>query len=280
MNETAVVYLARRKSGIDALRRFLASYESHKAGHDHDLIIVFKGFKEGAEITEWRTDLSLFKTQEIHMRDFGYDVRAYSLAARRLPHRCLCFLNSFSEIVADNWLRILHGHACRPGVGVVGCTGAWTSISSIVEQERRELDRLALFRRLLYQLKVPVNRQGFPPFPNPHVRSNAFLIERKTMNRFWPRFALCKRNAYLWESGRDGFTRCVKALNLQVLVAGKDGYAYGPGRWNRNGVFLQGKQENLLVSDNQTRAYDSASEAKRRQLSVYAWGEDLTKQTI
>ena len=63
-------------------------------------------------------------------------------------------------------------------------------------------------------------------------------------------------------------------------MANKFNHLNVPDQWNRSGTFLQGRQENLLVSDNQTRAYDSASEAKRRQLSVYAWGEDLTKQTI
>jgi hypothetical protein len=32
-----------------------------------------------------------------------------------------------------------------------------------------------------------------------------------------------------------------------------------------------------LVSDNQTRGYDQADAAKRRELSMFAWGEDLTQ---
>jgi hypothetical protein len=210
------------------------------------------------------------------MSDFGFDVRAYSLAARRLPHRYLCFLNSFSEPLAPDWLRILHRWVVEPDVGVVGCTGAWTSIFSVVEQEFASAATQPLLRRLLLRIKVPINRHAYPPFPNPHLRSNAFLISHELMNRVWPGFVVGKRKAYHWESGWKGFTRRVQALNLRVLVAGKDGRSYAIEEWPRSGIFLQGKQENLLVADNQTRGYDEADAATRRKLSVYAWGMNLT----
>ena len=113
-------------------------------------------------------------------------------------------------------------------------------------------------------------------FPNPHLRSNAFIISRELMNSVWPRFVLSKRKAYHWESGRNGFTRRVQAMNLRVLVAGKDGLGYGPEDWSRSGTYRQGKQENLLVADNQTRGYDKADVGSRRQLSMVTWGADLS----
>ena len=276
MFEVAIVYLARARSRIESLRRFLRSYERHSGGLEHDLVVVFKGFSQEAELAEWRTALARFPHQELRMSDFGFDIRAYSLAARRLPHRYLCFLNSFSEPLTPDWLRILHRWVVEPGVGVVGCTGAWTSIFSIVEQELASAANQPLLRRLLLRIKVPINRRAYAPFPNPHVRSNAFLIPRELMNRVWPGFVVGKRKAYHWESGRKGFTRRVQELNLRVLVAGKDGHAYAIEEWPRSGTFLQGKQENLLVADNQTRGYDEADAATRRQLSIYAWGMDLT----
>ena len=276
MSEVAVVYLARARSGRESLQRFLRSYERHAGGLEHDLAVVFKGFSQEADLAEWRADLARFPHQELRMSDFGFDVRAYSLAAQRLPHRYLCFLNSFSELLAPDWLRILHRWGVEPGVGAVGCTGAWTSIFSIVEHELAAAAALPPLRRLLLRIKIPINRRAYAPFPNPHLRSNAFLISRELMNRVWPGFVVSKRTAYHWESGRKGFTRRIQGLNLRVLVAGKDGCAYPPDEWSRSGTFLQGRQENLLVADNQTRGYDQADAAKRRLLSVYAWGADLT----
>jgi hypothetical protein len=65
---------------------------------EHDLVVVFKGFSQEAELAEWRTALARFPHQELRMSDFGFDIRVYSLAARWLPHRYFCFLNSFSEL--------------------------------------------------------------------------------------------------------------------------------------------------------------------------------------
>lgn len=275
MSEVALVYLARERSGRESLQRFLRSYECHPGGLEHDLVVVFKGFSREAELAEWRTDLSRFPHQELRMTDFGFDIRAYSLAARRLPHRYLCLLNSFSEPLTPDWLRILHRWVVEPGVGVVGCTASWESMYSNVERERALAASLPLFPRLGLRIRTILNRRAYPAFPNPHLRSNAFLISRELMNRAWPSFVLGKGQAYYWESGRNGFTRRVQALGLRVLVAGRDGRAYGPDEWLLSGTFRQDNQGNLLVADNQTRGYDEADAATRRQLSVLAWGADL-----
>lgn len=277
MPETAVIYLARAVSGLDPLQRFLQSYQHNPAGIDHDLVVMFKGFRDEAGLAEWRSALADFPHKELQMSDFGFDIRAYSLAARQLPHRHICFLNSFSEPLAPGWLAMLHRRVLEPGVGVVGCTGSWTSIASIVEDQLANSASQPLLQRLLLRIKAPINRQAFAPFPNPHIRSNAFIISRDLMNRVWPRFVTTKRAAYHWESGRAGFTRQVQALGLEALVAGRNGSAYRVKEWSSGGTFLQGKQENLLVSDNQTRGYDKADAAKRSQLSRYAWGEDLSQ---
>ena len=276
MRDLALVYLARARSGLESLQGFLRSYEQHRGGVEHDLVVVFKGFSQEAEYQQWRSALGHFPHQAIRMSDFGFDVRAYSLAARQLPHTHLCFLNSFSQPLVPDWLRILHSHIVQPGIGAVGSTGAWTSIYSIVEHECATGASLPFFQRLILRLKLPINRRAYPPFPNPHLRSNAFIISRELMSRVWPGYVATKRTAYHWESGRRGFTRRIEAENRRVLIAGRDGRAFVPDQWNRSGIFLQGRQENLLVSDNQTRGYDQADAAKRRQLSMFAWGEDLS----
>lgn len=276
MPETAVVYLARAHSGLEPLRHFLRAYERHPAGLEHDLAVVFKGFREEDELGDWRTALARFPHRELRMSDFGFDIRAYSLAARALPHQHLCFLNSFSEPLALDWLKTLHRWVLEPGVGAVGCTASWTSISSIAEHRLVNAASQPFFHRLLLRVKVPINRRAFPPFPNPHLRSNAFIASGDLMRRVWPRFVATKRAAYHWESGRHGFTRRIQKLGLRVLIAGKNGRAYGIEEWPRSGTFLQGSQENLLVADNQTRGYDKADGAARHRLSTYAWGADLT----
>jgi hypothetical protein len=40
----------------------------------------------------------------------------------------MCFLNSFSEIQGDRWLLKIFSHITKPGVGLVGTTGSWSSV--------------------------------------------------------------------------------------------------------------------------------------------------------
>jgi hypothetical protein len=42
----------------------------------------------------------------------------------------VCFFNTFSEILSDNWLRKMAEHYRRPGVGAVGFTGSYESLDT------------------------------------------------------------------------------------------------------------------------------------------------------
>ena len=48
----------------------------------------------------------------------------------RFANMRLAFLNTFSEILADNWLAHLDAALDRADVGVVGATGSWQSLAS------------------------------------------------------------------------------------------------------------------------------------------------------
>ena len=112
-----------------------------------------------------------------------------------------------------------------------------------------------------------------PSFPAPHLRTNAFVLERELMLRIQPGSLADKAGAYLLESGRRSFARQIERMGLQVLVAGRDGGAYAASEWPRSHTFWQGAQENLIVADNQTRSYESADFEVRSLLAAHAWGE-------
>jgi hypothetical protein len=81
-----------------------------------------------------------------------------------------------------------------------------------------------------------------------------------------------KFNAYLFESGRKSLTNYYLKKGQKVLVMDKHGKTYEPGQWKESSTFWINDQENLLVSDNQTRLYQESSEAARRSLTKLAWG--------
>jgi hypothetical protein len=237
------------------------------------------------------------------------DLAAYFELAGLLEHQQLCFLNSYSEPLVDGWLALLQRAAGAPDVGMVGATASWASQASHVrflvglggpyarvygDRERIKLvfappsnpgaeapggpegssgamrqarEKLAAARLLARQLS------GFPPFPAPHLRSNAFLLGRELMRSIRTGPLLEKTDTYLLESGRHSLTRQIEHLGLRVLVAGRDGATYAPREWAGSQTFWQGSQENLIVADNQTRSYEHANSEVRRMLSAHAWGE-------
>jgi hypothetical protein len=270
MAEVCVVHLVRAQNGPDPLRRFLASYLAHPAGAEHDLAIVLKGFPGERPTSEILAALEPVPHRRLVVPDGGFDIGSYVAAARALPHRQVCFLNSFSRILADGWLRAMLRVLASPGVGLVGASGTWESPYTNLLRARATAG--SSLRALARAVAAQRLRPSFGPFPNPHVRTNAFLIDREAFLRLAPARVRTKMDAYRFESGKQGFTRQVVAAGLRALVAGRDGRGYEPADWPRSATFRAGDQENLLVADNQTEAYLGASSSERAVMSELAWG--------
>lgn len=294
---TAVVHLVRHANGMAPFEAFMDSYERHDAGKDHDLILLFKGFPSAEGLAPFRRRAAGKVAHELQVPDDGLDVGAYLAAARELSHERLCFLNSFSTIEADDWLGLLSQSLDMPDVGVVGATGSWGSHRSFVlfllrlpSPYRKVLgDRhtvssafqsigtgpeLGRLRRLVRAAgNVPREIVGYSGFPAVHVRTNAFLIERELLLSLAVGGLRSKPAAYRFEGGRRGLTAQVLARGLGALIVGRDGQAFPSERWPEADIFWQRAQRNLLVADNQTRAYTAGSPSVRETLARFAWGD-------
>lgn len=291
---TAVVHLARGANGLAPLRAFLTSYDAFDAGAAHDLVVVYKGFANAGEA---RALVGERASTSIELDDRGLDLTAYVAAARRLPHERLCFLNSYSEVLATDWLARFDEALAPPGVGLVGATGSWGSHRSFALHLLRlpnpysELlaDRAVMgsaFRSLGPPLTASRTRQrlkalhdlpreivGYEGFPAPHIRTNAFMLHRSLLLEIAPGKLDTKSRAYRFEGGRRGLTGLVGRRGLRSLVVGRSGGAESWERWPERPIFWQGDQAELLVGDNQTRAYQEGTEVQRTAMSRYAWGE-------
>lgn len=115
-----------------------------------------------------------------------------------------------------------------------------------------------------------------PPFPNPHLRSNGIMIERKLFLEFQgiekTKFSCC-----IFESGYDGLTNRILRKGLKILLIGADGVAYPPEEWPKSQTFRLDKQKNLITSDNQTASYQAMSKPVRDIHDHITWGEYLGK---
>jgi hypothetical protein len=124
---------------------------------------------------------------------------------------------------------------------------------------------------------MPANSAGIVcEFPNIHLRSNAFMIEREVFLSIAHDFDFKeKADAFLFESGPRNLTRRIRARGLEVLVVGRNGRGYTPRWWPHSQTFRQGMQSNLIVADNQTRKFDAMPWNEKRDYAQLAWGPYL-----
>jgi hypothetical protein len=244
-----VVYLSWTPYGVENARRFVDSYRAHPAGAEHTLLAVFAGPEEDrtpfyeafAPVAHERLDLGL-----------GMDLAHYRTAVERFPADAYAFLNTVTEVLADDWLAKMATALAGEGVGMVGASGSYESPNAV---------RPGPMKR---------GRPGFEDFPNPHLRTNGFAMERALIEQLdWPA-EMTREQTVALEGGSRGLTRQVRARGLQTLIVGRDG-AYPPERWRQSRTFRVGEQENLLLGDNRTRHYLEGGRVTRFGLAWLAW---------
>ena len=306
----AVVHLVWGPLGPAPLRAFLRSYERHSAGAEHELVVLFNGVGR-QERPRLLAELSDFPHRLLELEEPVQDLAAYMRAARLLEHERLCFVNSYSEILADDWLAKLAGALDQAPGGLVGATGSWASTRSwvfhayllpspyrglmpprrvareqflAIERERDNVEpgqaapggRRTLSESLQAKLRtlphLPRQILAYEGFPAEHLRTNAFMLERTLLGRLRVGEINSKMDAYALESGRHSLTRQVQAMGRHALVVARDGAVYEERDWDASRTFWQGDQEGLLVADNQTRSYADGSASRRWLLSTFAWG--------
>jgi hypothetical protein len=251
-----VVYLSWAGAGLESIERFVGSVEAYPAGLRHTLVVAWKGYPGDEPPEDARRLASQVEHEETVVSAAGLDLSAYREIALASSFDLMCFLNSSSEALADGWLSMMRDSLSAPDVGIVGASGSYESALSSAPRPLRIL-----------------RRGRFPPFPNPHLRSNGFLIDRRLLLSLnWSR-TTSKRAAWALESGVHGVTAQIRERGLGALVIGRDGHAYRPEAWPDSATFRSGEQENLLIADNRTRQYAMADPAQRGALRRMAWGD-------
>jgi hypothetical protein len=251
------VHLVWAPLGLEPLRRFLQSYRSHSAGRPHELLVVYNGFEGQRDLAAAQGELCDLAHEPLVLAQPAQDLAAYRVAARHADGAdALCFLNSHSELLADGWLALLDEQLRAPGIGIVGASGSHESSFSAAPRPLK-----------------PLRRRQFPPSPNPHVRTNAFMLDRDRMLALDWSIGRGKGSAHRLESGWRSITRQLRAGGLEPRVVGRDGRGYAPDEWAASATFRAGEQANLLVADNRTRQYDEADPMRRAELARMAWGE-------
>jgi hypothetical protein len=247
MPKIAIVYLDRWGNPPRFPRAFLNSLKDNPAGSDYDLIWQLKGYPEALD-NRLLAEFSEYHGGAIHQERYPDDLYQFSLAfdvARRFDHDYLLFFISWSRILAPNWLRFyLAAFDRHADCGVAGATGSF---------ERLTRDQA---------------------FPNIHIRTNAFMIERKLFLSLDPGDLALKKAGNEFEAGANGLTRQIERRGLAPMLVDRFGNILRTDAWPRARVYRSGEQEALLVADNRTHDYAVGSAKRRRKLVRLAWGED------
>lgn len=245
----AVCYLVRgRDDGWRlAADRFMNSYACQPAAAPHARYVICKGFDRRADLSHAMERFAAGGWTGVELPDDGLDLTAYFRMARQLREPQVCFLNSTAEILGPAWLAKLLNNLRLPGTGMVGCTGSYETLGTL--------------------------DASIPPFPNVHLRSNAFAIDTHLFRRISDGVdIISKLDAYRFESGASSLTRQVLAAGLDVRVVGRNGRGYLPERWPVSATFRGLGQTNLLIGDNQTRAFNDMTWAERCDVVQRTWG--------
>lgn len=326
ISDLAVVYLARYAEGTTPVMNFIVSFERHSPGIAHDLVVIKKGFP--SRKTALDQCLARAFPHSVSLSDDGFDIAAYAEAAAQLPHRRVVFLNTFSEITTDGWLRKLDSAFADKEVGIAGATGSYESPLSSMKHvqkgwwlfQNKGIPNSAGTLRLLQAIRRRLPKRlatklmslaisyfsarssracdqtlddrfetywanqiapggtlerlkDMKLFPNPHIRTNAFMIERKLFLDVLPDSIETKNDSYFFESGPDGLTQQILRRGMKAVVVGANGRVYAMEEWGHSGTFRLGDQHNLLVKDNQSRAFQNMSAAERRAFTTMTWGD-------
>jgi hypothetical protein len=319
----AVVYLVRYIEDTASVRRFIDSYKRFRAGVGHELVIIWKGFpNQNPDGSDQLRICNEVQHRSIAVTDCGFDIGAYRRAAEFFPYQAMLFANTFSEVQADDWLKLLWDSFMRDDVGLVGATASYESLQSSMKQlaravflastdspydallaaqwehELRDRHPQWLRQSVGFRLRSsaraalrrvrgrpsPVNAfeqawethgvfyEAQPRFPNPHVRTNAFLIGREDFLSIAPVEIATKEAAFEFESGAKNLTRLIWSRGLDVAIVGANRRSYAASDWASSETFRRGTQKNKLVADNQTRAFDRMNPAARELSEKLTWG--------
>lgn len=252
-----MTYLLWAPMGAEHVERFAEAYRAHPAGIDHELVIAACPGPLGAELEPVLAPLDGIARSVEVFEGPRIDLQTYrELIAMRPEAPEFVFGNSYIRPLADDWLRKLVEALREPGVGIAGPGGSYES----------------LVRELSWPLSW-IYAARHPGYPNPHIRTSCFAINRAGLAAArWGEVG-SKAAAYRLEGGRKSLTRTIRRSGLEPVVVSRDGRTHRISDWRASHTFRSGDQRELLVADLRTDDYEHADPQTRAALERSAWGE-------
>lgn len=279
--DISVIHLVRKSPNWKpAFLRFCESLDENTAALARPLVLACKGLS--AEDVYWvDSKTEIRDTQIFSVPDSNFDLGSYYKVVEQLDTDWVLFLNSNSVILSEDWLASYIAAAnASPAPGIIGATASFASNRFRAPMPSSNLQEVLEWPIRLAK-KVYIHTTGgykYPAFPNPHVRTNAFLINVVLYQEFVENIGMpqTKSDTHLMESGNESLTRFIRRKGLDVRLAAKGKRSFALCDWRDSETYCSPASSGLLVSDNQTRLYEESSIKKKRILEFETWGKAIT----
>jgi hypothetical protein len=232
----AVVHLVRKANGVEPFKKFWDSYRNHDAGEKHDVILIFKGFDQFNKDDRRQYYKIVDKDVKVFpLSDQGNDIDVYLLVACDMHHYdAYVFLNSWSVIKKDGWLKIM-SDALKPDVGV---SAAFTTDLMHFDNIKKGLAKKTawylrpfkypyiLYQYIVFGLFFPWKRYVY-------ARTNGFMVKKELVQKLkkapwimkWifmvqltpPYFLVNKFDGWMFENGRKSLTKQAESMGYSVV---------------------------------------------------------------
>jgi hypothetical protein len=266
MNNIIVVYLISTYDDKQNLKKFINNYLEFSAGSDHELIICFKNFMSN-DIIFKTPELNQIKyTKYIDNNDFNdYDWGSYQRISKYYINKIIFFMNCHSRPLVKNWLKLFEINYSKNSL--LGSGGSFESmVNSAIKGNHTE----SKFKSIIYTIS---NFLDFPLFPNPHIRSNCFMISAKDFlelklnnaNKF------NKKGTWINESGRNGMTNQLKKKKFNIYVINSDGKKFEERDWHLSETYALKNQSKLIISDKFSSIYSKLSIKEKKNFQNCIW---------
>jgi hypothetical protein len=278
----AIVYLIREQGGgWPSIERFIKELRTQPKLLGCEIVFVIKGLFDADHLSWIRQVAKEIGVQCFDLPDDGYDWGAYIRVAAQVHHEWLLLLNTHSEPKIKNWLT-LYSDLLRQDNIELGAVSSTASMESHVPYWDKPLTRTRLGERVVQRIWRILSsvffrarkRLNYSEFPNPHLRSNALMLRRQDFLDYAStcKFPVSKDDVLKMESGRSSLTRFLLGRYRRLVVLDCNGKAWESHEWAMSETFRSGTQKNLLIADNQTRAYQNSNARLQASLSVITWG--------
>ena len=273
IDRVCVAYLTWGPLGLGSVRQFVDSYRRHDAGIPHELVVILNDVGT-ADATAIASMLRGIPHRAFPLDHAVFDLEAYRLVTEAFEADAYCFLNTYSRVLARDWLVRYVDALGIQSIGVAGASGAYQSMREF-NPWRSGPTGLPLMKHARLQVattrRALVIRRHFPASPCPYVRSNAFAMRASTIDLVgWPRLE-SKMDTWRWESGRRSLTARTLAAGMRCVLIDRFGGIFDIPDWPASGTFWSRGQGGLLVADNRSDRYDRATEPERRRLERESW---------